>query len=137
MMNVSGTKEDYEPGDLLAIGPDGKLVKTNAPYASSPQSALSTKPGFVGDTEIAESGINGYENRTNADRVPVAILGIVPTKVSAENEPSCRGLAYNVGHSRPCHEVHGQVSVLRGDTRQSAGALAFGTGVMKVLVTLR
>ena len=138
VMKVSGTQEDYEPGDVLAIGADGKLVKTNAPYASSLAGVYSTKPGFVGDTDIAASGINGYENRANEDRVPVALLGIVPAKVSAENGPIMPGdlltTSATPGHAMKCTD---KVQCFGATLGKALERLDSGTGVIRVLVTLR
>jgi hypothetical protein len=138
VMKVSGTQEDYEPGDVLAIGADGKLVKTNAPYASSLAGVYSTKPGFVGDTDIAASGINGYENRASEDRVPVALLGIVPAKVSAENGPIMPGdlltTSATPGHAMKCTD---KVQCFGATLGKALERLDSGTGVIRVLVTLR
>ncbi len=64
-----------EPGDLVAIGPDGKLILTDTPMQTSVVGIYSTKPAFLG-------GDSGEESPGS---IPLAIIGIVPVKASAEN----------------------------------------------------
>ena len=81
---VTGFAADYaemlpaadglEPDDLLAIGPDGDLVKAVGAYSSNVAGIYSTQPGVLaGNSE------------DNTGKVPLAILGVVPAKASAEN----------------------------------------------------
>jgi hypothetical protein len=138
MMAVSGSKEDYEPGDVLAIDSEGKLTRTTTPYASNLAGVYSTKPGFVGDTEITERGVSGFDIRPTIDRVPLALLGIVPTKVSAENGAISPGdlltTSGTPGHAMKCADKFQCFGATLGKALER---LAFGNGVIKVLVTLR
>ena len=54
----------------------GKFLKSAEPYSTSVTGVYSTKPGVVGRHQTTT---------TSADEVPMAVVGIVPVKVSAEN----------------------------------------------------
>lgn len=73
-----------------------------------------------------------------ADDVPVAIVGIVPTKVSAENGAIQVGdlltTSATPGHAMRCDDKVRCIGAVVGKAMDS---LATGTGVIKVLVTLR
>ncbi|MEM7028411.1 MAG: hypothetical protein AAF629_02375 [Chloroflexota bacterium] len=101
MMAVSGDPTTYEPGDLLAIGSDGSLIKANQPNASNIVGVYSTQPAFVGDARSTAEKRPGDSIRLESDEnpeallkngkvdnfVPVGLIGVIPTKVSAENGP--------------------------------------------------
>jgi len=70
----------YGPGDVLVMSRDGKTVqKTNHPYSQLVVGVYSTRPAVLG----AEKG--GGITRVDDIDVPVAITGVVPTKVTTEN----------------------------------------------------
>ena len=81
-VNVSGDRERYEPGDVLVIDPstEGNFLKSYAPYSTAVTGIYSTKPGVVGRRQRTAS-------THMKEEVPMAMTGIVPTKVSAENGP--------------------------------------------------
>ncbi len=81
-VGVSGDRTQYAPGDLLVIDPaaPGKFLKSNEAYSTLVAGIYSTKPGFVGRKQPAS-------DPASADEVPMAMVGRVPTKVSAENGP--------------------------------------------------
>jgi hypothetical protein len=64
-----------EPGDVLAIGAAGRLVLSTTPYQTSLAGVYSTKPGLVGGAADGEATI---------DKVPLAVAGVVPVKVTDE-----------------------------------------------------
>lgn len=117
-----------EPRDVLAIGPDGKLVRSTEPYQPTVVGVYSTQPGFVGGSE---------QDGDTAGKVPLAVVGIVPVKASAENGPirpgdllvasSTPGHAMKAGPNPPAGAVIGKA--LEG--------LEEGTGVIRMLVMLR
>jgi hypothetical protein len=77
-----GGKSGYEPGDVLIASrqmPMG-VEKSSTRYDTRAIGVYSTRPGVLGADK------NG-DTRVDADDVPVAITGIVPTKVTAENGP--------------------------------------------------
>ena len=89
MLPAAASSTAYEPGDVLAIGPDGKLVRSAEPNATNVAGVYSTRPGFVGDIRLAERGLEPREEASaDADDgvwLPVALTGVVPVKASAEN----------------------------------------------------
>jgi CSLREA domain-containing protein len=71
-----------EPGDVLALGPDGGVVLAGLPGAGAVIGVYASQPGLLaGDTEA------DGESNTQKPRVPVAMMGIVAVKVSADNGP--------------------------------------------------
>ena len=117
-----------EPGDVLAIGPDGTLILSSEPYQVSVAGVYSTKPGFMGGQPVEGEA---------ADTVPLAVVGVVPVKASAENGPilpgdllvtsSLAGYAMKAGHNPPQGTVIGK----------ALGKLEAGTGIIKLLATLQ
>ena len=68
----------------------------------------------------------------------MAMVGIVPTKVTAENGPIEVGDLL-VSSSLPAHAMKGGNSVIPTGTviGKALGSLALGTGVIEVLVSLQ
>ena len=85
-IDVQGSRADYEPGDLIVIDPEvpGKFSRSSAPYSRLIAGVFSTKPGLLGMKSIADVPNQNAE-------VPMAMMGIVPTKVSTENGPISPG----------------------------------------------
>lgn len=67
---------DLEPGDVLAIGESGDLVKSAQAYQQSVAGVYSTKPAFLGGSAVDVETIG---------KVPLAVVGIVPVKVTDQN----------------------------------------------------
>jgi hypothetical protein len=132
-VDVSGDRTRYEPGDVLVVDPeeDGKFLKAAEPYSKLVAGIYSTKPGIVGRRQTADS-------TPAATEVPMAMVGIVPTKVSAENGPIRRGDLL-VASSTPGYAMKGtDFALLTGAVIEKAlSTLAFGTGVIEVLVSLQ
>jgi hypothetical protein len=63
-----------EPGDVLVIDDLGRLDRSSRPYQSSVAGAFSTRPSYLGNGRYADD--EGF--------VPLAIVGIVPVKVTDE-----------------------------------------------------
>ena len=116
-----------EPGDVLTIGPDGKLSRSSEAYSTAVAGVYSTKPGFVGGSD--EDGIN-------AGKVPVAVVGVVPVKASAENGAIHPGdlltASSTPGHAMKATEL--KVGTILG---KALGELKSGTGVIDILVILQ
>lgn len=130
-VDVQGKKKAYEPGDVLVIsGTDGSDVsKASEPYSTMVAGIYSTKPGYVGRRQTTKS---------RAREVPMAMVGIVPTKVSAENGPVHRGDLL-VTSSIPGYAMKGtdRSRMLGAVLGKALGSLDSGKGVMEVLVTLQ
>jgi len=132
-IDVDGERASYEPGDIISIDEDkdGKFRKTTQAYSRLIAGVFSTKPGLVG-------------RRTTADRpnkaaeVPMAMLGVVPTKVCAENGPINRGDLL-VSSSTPGYAMRGTDSTrLTGAVIGKAMAtMESGCGLIEVLIVLQ
>jgi hypothetical protein len=119
--------DGLEPGDVLVIGPDGKLARSSGAYSTAVAGVYSTKPGFVGGSD--EDGIN-------PGKVPLAVVGVVPVKVSAESGPIAPGdlltTSRIAGHAMKASEP--KLGTILG---KALGALPSGTGVIEILVMLQ
>jgi hypothetical protein len=131
---VRGSRSKYEPGDLLAIDTVGprRLVLARTPYSTLVAGIYSTKPGVLATPHDID------DPRPTTTEVPLAVMGIVPCKATAENGPIRLGDLL-VTSSRAGYAMRGT------DRRKMLGAvvgkalqpLANGTGVIQVLVTLQ
>lgn len=84
LVRYDGNPADVEPGDILVISPstDRAVIKSSEANDSRLAGVYSTKPGYLGGGS-AEDNPEGY--------IPVAMMGIVPVKVTASNGPIQRG----------------------------------------------
>jgi hypothetical protein len=132
-VDVLGDRAKYEPGDVIVIdaATPGRFAKSDKAYSRLVAGVYSTKPGLVGRRTTAD--------RPNKDaEVPMAMMGIVPTKVSTENGPIEPGDLL-VSSSTPGFAMKGT------DDRRLTGAvigkalapLSSGSGVLEVLVSLQ
>lgn len=119
-----------EPGDVLAIGSDGRLTRSTQVYQPTVVGVYSTQPGFLG---------GAGEDADLSGKIPLAVVGVVPVKASAENgsvrpgdmltASSIPGYAMKADASPPVGTVIGKA--LEGlDAVQS-------TGVILMLVMLQ
>jgi len=132
-VNVSGNRNTYEPGDVLVIDPasEGKFLKSSTPYASTVTGIYSTKPGVTGRRQHTSS-------EHMKEEVPMAMTGIVPTKVCAENGPIKVGDLL-VTSSRPGYAMKAtdRSQMLGAVIGKAIGHLDMCTGVIEVVVTLQ
>jgi len=132
-VNVSGDREEYEPGDVLVIDPgsEGKFLKSSAPYSTAVTGIYSTKPGVVGRRQLTARAHMKEE-------VPMAMTGIVPTKVSAENGPIKPGDLL-VTSTKPGYAMKGtdRAQMLGAVIGKAIGHLDSGMGVIEAVVTLQ
>jgi len=119
--------EGLNPGDVLIIGQDGKLACSTQPFQTSVMGIYSTKPGFVGGQPV---------DGDLPDRVPLAIVGVVPVKVSAENGAIHPGDLLTTS-STPGHAMRADHFVGGAIIGKALGTLEQGTGVVQMLVTLQ
>jgi hypothetical protein len=118
-----------EPGDVLVIDPDGQLARSSEPYQASVAGVYSTQPGFLAGAGDGDADLS--------DRIPLAVMGVVPVKATAGNGPirpgdlltSARvpGHAMRAGSNPPVGTVIGK----------ALQPLAEGSGVIKMLVVLQ
>jgi hypothetical protein len=84
LMQVSGTSSDYEPGDVLVLPEQGEgLELSHTPYSRLVIGVYSTNPAFLGDANGIQ--LEESDQALTSTSIPVALVGIVPVKVSAEN----------------------------------------------------
>jgi hypothetical protein len=131
LVDVMGGRTSYEPGDLLVIDPTspGKFLKSAEAYSTLVAGIYSTKPGTVGRRQTSAK---------SPDEVPMAMMGIVPTKVSAENGPIKTGDLL-VASSTMGYAMKGtdRTRLTGAVVGKALGPLDSGNGVIEVLVTLQ
>lgn len=117
-----------EPGDVLAIGADGRLARSERPHQESLAGVYSTQPGFVGGKPV-DGALDGH--------VPLAVVGIVPVKASAENGAILPGDLLT-SSATPGHAMRAN-----GDARvgcvigKALEPIPAGTGRIRMLVVLQ
>lgn len=132
-VDVTGERKQYEPGDVLVIDPDhaGKFLKSAEAYSTMVAGIYSTRPGLVGRRQTSDKS-------HMKDEVPMAMVGIVPTKVSAENGAIHAGdllvTSSKLGYAMKGTDRSRMLGAVVG---KALGTLNQGTGEMEVLVTLQ
>ena len=138
-MPARGGKDNYEPGDVLIVsaGASGMVGKARRPNDVRLAGVYSTRPGMLGADKNGTS-------RVDPDDLPVAIVGIVPTKVSTENGPIQVGdlltTSSTPGYAMKASPIRvGGARLYRTGTilGKALEPLEEGKGIIKVLVTLR
>jgi trimeric autotransporter adhesin len=131
--DVEGPAAGYEPGDVLVVSTrsDRRLEKSGEPYSTLVAGVYATKPGVL----LTEKGID--EDLTGT--VPLGVVGVLPTKVSAENGAIRRGDLL-VSARTPGHAMRGtrrdrMLGATIGKALQEFTGP--GTGVIKVLVNVK
>ncbi len=132
-VDVSGDRAEYEPGDVLVIDPasKGKFLKSSEPYSTAVMGVYSTRPGVVGRRQKTDRS-------HMKDEVPLAMVGVVPTKVTSEGGAIKAGDLL-VTSSRPGYAMKGKDrSLLTGAIIGKAlEPLDAGTGVIEVAVSIQ
>jgi hypothetical protein len=129
-MRVVGSEVAYEPGDVLVISKAADRVVELSSSAFSPAviGVYSTQPAVLGGAPDDNNPQMG---------IPVAIVGIVPCKVSAENGAIQRGDLL-VTASLPGHAMRAGENPPPGTVLGKAlGTLDDGTGAILILVVLQ
>jgi len=129
-MQTQGEAAAFEPGDVLVIGAQGDALAalSRQPFDTAVLGVYSTEPGVLAGAPDTDETLGG---------IPVAMLGVVPCKVSAENGPiqrgdllvtsSTPGAAMRAGENPPQGTVLGK----------ALQPLASGADVILILVTLQ
>lgn len=130
-VDVAGDRKAYEPGDVLVINSDheGGFLKSAEAYSTGVTGVYSTKPGLTGRRQLTSK---------NEDEVPMAMVGIVPTKVSAENGPIRPGDLL-VSSSKPGYAMKGtdRSKMLGAVIGKALGHLDKGTGLIEVVILMQ
>lgn len=131
-VDVTGKRARYEPGDVLVVDPQSpdQFAESAAPYSTLVAGIYSTKPGAVGRRFTDPDKLK--------NEIPMAMVGIVPTKVSAENG-AVRPGDLLVTSATPGYAMKGTdrerlSGAIVGKALQS---LSSGKGVIDVLVSLQ
>ena len=82
---VTGNLMEYEPGDVLVIATTASrtLEKSAGSYSSRVAGVYATKPGVLLTA--------GKTDNALVDKVPLGVVGVIPTKVCNENGPILPG----------------------------------------------
>jgi hypothetical protein len=132
---VAGAPAGYEPGDVLVISLDrpGGVEKCSQPYDGRVVGVYSTRPGFLGADK-------GGVTEVGPDDAPVAVLGVVPVKVSAENGAIQPGdlltTSSTPGHAMRCEGLERCFGRTLGKALEPLPA-GQDAGVIRMLVTLQ
>ena len=130
---VRGDHARYEPGDLLAIDPTGnrRLERSQDAYSTRVAGIYSTKPGILATT-------HAMDDSRLAGEIPLAVVGIVPCKVTAENGAIGVGdLLVASSHTGYAMKGTDRSRMLGAVVGKAMESLAGGNGVIQVLVTLQ
>jgi hypothetical protein len=131
MMSIQGAKSDYEPGDVLVVSRDqgqtAGLCSTS--YSTAVIGVYSASPGFLGGQTVTGQA------ESNSS-LPVAVMGIVLVKVSAENGPIHPGDLL-VTSSAPGFAMRGEDPPPGTILGKALGTLESGNGTIQVLLTLQ
>ena len=130
---VKDGAEHYAPGDLLMIDASGRrrLSLSQTPYSTLVAGIYSTQPGVVASQHRVDEVLPNNE-------VPLAVIGIVPCKVTTENGPIAAGDLL-VTSSIPGHAMKGtdRTRMLGAVVGKALEPWHEGTGLIQVLVTLQ
>jgi hypothetical protein len=148
MLPASPAASACEPGDVLVIGEDGRLSQAAEPNATNLAGVYSTRPGFLGDMRRAERGLvdptDDTANEVDDTWLPVALLGVVPVKATAEGGAIRAGDLLTTS-AAPGHAMRATPVEVGGAAVYRTGAilgkalepLASGTGKIRVLLMVR
>ena len=132
-VDVQGDRAEYVPGDIIVIDPasPGAFTKSQTAYSRLVAGVFSTKPGLVGRRATAP-------RPDEKDEVPMAMMGIVPAKVSTENGPIEPGDLL-VSASTPGYAMKGTDSsrLMGAVIGKALAPLSEGSGTIEVLISLQ
>jgi hypothetical protein len=130
---VRGKRSQYGPGDLLEIDPEGRrrLALARTPYSTRVAGIYSTKPGVLATP-------HHMDDPAAKEEVPLAVVGIVPCKVTAANGAIQVGDLL-VASSLPGYAMKGRdrYRLVGAVVGKALEPLSQGKGVIQVLVTLQ
>lgn len=129
----AGRKDDYEAGDVLAIDQTAvrRVALARQPYSTLVAGIYSTKAGILASPY-------SMDDPRLTKEIPLAIVGIVPCKVSTENGPIKAGDLL-VTSSTPGYAMKGtdRSRMLGAVVGKALEPVASGKCVIQVLVTLQ
>ena len=132
-MRVRGNADKYAAGDVLVIDPTAnrRVALAQRRYSTLVAGIYSTKPGLLGSNRKVDEAAPQNE-------VPLAVVGIVPCKVTTENGPIRIGDLL-VSSSTPGHAMKGtdRSKLVGAVVGKALEPLDSDKGVIQVLVTLQ
>ena len=121
-------QKGLEPGDVLVIGEDGNLARSSRPYQESVAGVHATQPGMIG---------GAHDGADLKGKIPMAVVGVVPVKVTSENGPIKPGDKLTTS-STPGHAMkadrHAEIGTVIG---KALKPLEGERGVIEMLVVLQ
>jgi hypothetical protein len=120
--------EGLEPGDVLVIGADGELARSTQAHQPTVAGVYSTRPGILG---------GAGEGADLANKVPLAVVGVVPVKASAENGAIRPGDLLTASDTPGHAMVAGPNPALGTVIGKALQGLEQGHGVIQMLVILQ
>jgi hypothetical protein len=121
-------QDELEAGDVLVINEDGKLGRCTKPNQPNVAGVHATQPGLVGGAQ---------EGADLTGKAPLAVVGVVPVKVTSENGPIKPGdkltTSSTAGHAMKA-DKHPEVGTVIG---KALTALEGKQGVIQMLVVLQ
>jgi len=132
-VDVLGERNSYEPGDVMMIDSSGtrRLALSSEAYSTKVAGIYSTMPGVLATPRL-------MDDPSLLRQVPLAVVGIVPCKVSAENgaiEPGDLLVASATkGYAMKGTDRSRMLGAVIGKAMQG---LATGSGLIQVLVSLQ
>ncbi len=145
MIRVSSGAATVEAGDVLVIDPNNprSVVKSTTAHSTLVAGIFSTEPGFVGSERDWDEEVDGESSALTLNdmaarfgEIPMAVVGIVPCKVTAKNGPIRPGDLL-VTSSTPGHAMRADDPKTGTVIGKALGSLDRGLGVIRVLVTLQ
>jgi hypothetical protein len=131
--DVSGAIDQYEPGDVLVISLDADrtVERSTEAYSTLVAGVYATKPGVLLTEEHIDADLS--------DKVPMGVIGVIPTKVCGENGPIRRGDLL-VSSSLPGHAMKADPDKVKPGQIIGKALESFneqGTRKIKVLVSVK
>jgi len=116
-----------EPGDVVALDVNGRLMRCFRERQASVVGVVSTKPGYQSDL---------WEDIDRSEKVPLAVSGIIPVKASAVNGPIRPGDMLTPA-AIPGHAMRSHKAVPGTVIGKAMESLESGEGTVLMLVMLR
>jgi len=116
-----------EAGDVVALAIDGRLIRCSRERQASVVGVVSTKPGYQSDL---------FTDVDQGDKVPLAVMGIVPVKATAVNGPIRPGDMLTPS-AVPGHAMRSREIVPGTVIGKAMEGLKAGEGTVLMLVMLR
>jgi hypothetical protein len=130
--SVKGETSAYAAGDVLTIDPGSsrRLTRTATPYSTLVAGIYSTKPGVLASPNAMD--------QTPTSDIPLAVVGVVPCKVTSENGTVEAGDLL-VSSSKEGYAMKGtdRTKMVGAVVGKALEPLPHGDGIIQVLVTLQ